>query len=71
MTKRHNKLANVVRRGIQKFIVNDLQSEIGENERVEQENLPADLQRLRADMVFETRRIGLVGEITFYARKRK
>jgi hypothetical protein len=36
MTKKHNRLANGVRKGIEKFIANDLRSEIRENERVEQ-----------------------------------
>jgi hypothetical protein len=66
MAKRHNRLANVIRRGIKKLIANDLRSEIRANERAEEENLPEDLQRLRRDMVFESRRIRPVGEISFY-----
>jgi hypothetical protein len=69
MTKRHNKLANVVRRGIEKFIANDLRSEIRENENIEEENLPEDLQRLRPDMVFERRRIRPIGETSLYAER--
>jgi hypothetical protein len=40
MTKRHNKLASVVRRGIEKFVANDLRSAIQENERIELDDLP-------------------------------
>jgi hypothetical protein len=67
ITKRHNRLANVVRREIGEFIANDLRPEIRENERIERENLPEDLQRLRPDTVFERRRFRPVGEISFYA----
>jgi hypothetical protein len=40
MTKRHNRLAEVTRRVVIKFIGQELRSEIRENQRAEQEGLP-------------------------------
>ena len=53
MTKRHNRLAEVVRKAVIKFVQNDLQSAILENSRIEQEGLQHELQVLRPDMIFE------------------
>jgi hypothetical protein len=55
MTKRHNRLVNIVRRGIEKFVAGDLRSAILENEGIPQEGLPEDLRRQRPDMIFERR----------------
>jgi hypothetical protein len=55
MTKRHNRLAEVVRRSVMRFLENDLRSEIQQNGSVRQEGLREDLGRLRPDMMFERR----------------
>jgi hypothetical protein len=70
MTKRPNKLANVVRRGIEKFVADDLRSAIQENEKMGRDDLPEDLQELRPDMVFERRRTRRVGELEWYTEGR-
>ena len=69
MTRRHNKLANVVRRGIEGFLANDLRSEIQENEEIRQEGLPDEMRRLRPDMVFERKRVQSGTGIRFYAER--
>jgi hypothetical protein len=66
MTRRHNKLANVVRRGIEQFLAEDLRSTIQENEEIRQEGLPDELGRLRPDMVFERQKYRGAGEVRFY-----
>jgi hypothetical protein len=43
MMKKDNKLANVVRKGTEKFLADDLRSAVHENEEIEQENLQEDL----------------------------
>jgi hypothetical protein len=55
MTKRHNRLAEVTRRTVIKFIGRDLRSEIRENQRADQEGLPEELKALRPDMMFQQR----------------
>jgi hypothetical protein len=58
MTKRHNRLANSVRKAVIKFIGKDprsSRSDITDNSQMEKEGLSAELQRLRPDMVFERR----------------
>jgi hypothetical protein len=55
MTKRHNRLAEVTRRAVIKFIGRDLRSEIRENQRADQEGLPEELKALRPDMMFKQR----------------
>jgi hypothetical protein len=71
MTKRHNKLINVVRKEIEKLISGDLRSEIRENEGIDEENLPEKLQRLRPDMVFERQKVPIPGELRFYREGRE
>jgi hypothetical protein len=71
MTRRHNKLANVVRRGIETFVANDLRSAIQENERIGLDDLPEDLRGLRPDMVFERRRTRRVGKLEWYTEGRE
>jgi hypothetical protein len=66
MTKRHNKLINVVRKETEKLISGDLRSEIQENEGIDEENLPDELQRLRPDMMFERRKVLIPGEVRVY-----
>ena len=53
MTKRHNRLATVVRKAIERFVSDDLRSEIQENEGIHEEGLSEELRRLKPDMVFE------------------
>jgi 3-dehydroquinate dehydratase len=55
MTKRHNRLSDVIRRAVEKHLRTELRSAIQENEVIEQEGLPDELRRLRPDMVFERR----------------
>jgi hypothetical protein len=55
MTKRHNRLANVVRKAVIKFIGKDLRSNITENSQMEEEELSEELQRLPPDIVFKRR----------------
>jgi hypothetical protein len=55
MTKRHNRLAEVTRRAVVKFIGRYLQSEIRENQRANQAGLPEELKTLRPDMMFRQR----------------
>jgi hypothetical protein len=52
MTKRHNRLSEVTRRAVVKFIGQELRSEIRENQRAEQEELPEELKTLRAENAF-------------------
>jgi hypothetical protein len=68
MTKRHNRLANVVRRGIERFLIDELRSQIQENTEIGIEELPEHLRRQRPDMVFERRRVRnrAAGEVRFY-----
>jgi hypothetical protein len=65
MTKRHNMLANVVRKGVEKYLASDLRSIIQENEEIVQEGLQDDLRRLRPDMVFERQRSRTSRGVTF------
>jgi hypothetical protein len=65
MTKRHNMLASVVRKGVEKYLASDLRSAIQENEGIVQEGLQEDLRRLRPDMVFERQRIRTSRGVTF------
>jgi hypothetical protein len=53
MMKRHNRLAEVVRKALIRFVGTDMRSEIRENQGVGQENLPGELNRLRPDMTVE------------------
>jgi hypothetical protein len=53
MTKRHNRLAKVVRRVLIRFIGTDMQSEIRENQGIGEEDLPGELNRLRPDLIVE------------------
>jgi ketosteroid isomerase-like protein len=55
MTKRHNRLAEVTRRVVIKFIGQELRSEIRENQKAEQAGLAEELKALRRDMIFEQR----------------
>jgi hypothetical protein len=55
MTKRHNGLAAVVRKAIEKFVSRDLRSEIRENEAIREERLSEALRNQRPDIVFERR----------------
>jgi hypothetical protein len=55
MTKRHNRLAGVVRKAVEKFLVKDLRSEIQENQTLGQQGLSEEMRRLRPDMAFERR----------------
>jgi hypothetical protein len=55
MTKRHDRLAEVTRRAVVKFIGRNLQSEIRENQRADQADLPEELRALRPDMMFRQR----------------
>jgi hypothetical protein len=55
MTKRHNRLAEVTRRAVIKFIGQGSQSEIRENQRADQEGLPEELKALKPDMMFKER----------------
>jgi hypothetical protein len=61
MTRRHNKLANDVWRGIEKFLRNDLRSAIQENEVIVEDGLSDKLGRLRPAIVFEWWRIRPIG----------
>jgi hypothetical protein len=65
MTRRHNKLANVVRRGIERFLAGDLRSTIHENQEIRQDGIPNDLARLRPDMVFERQRSRSIADVRF------
>jgi hypothetical protein len=56
MTKRHNRLASVVRRAIERFLAKDLRSEIQKNEQIEDPSLPGEMRRMRPDIVFERSR---------------
>jgi hypothetical protein len=67
MTKRHNMLASVVRKGIDIFLVNDLRSAIQENEAIREEGLSDEMRRMRPDMVFGRRRARAVAAVKFYA----
>ena len=69
MTKRHNKLATVVRRGIEKFLIKDLRSVIHENKEVEQDGLPDEMKRMRPDIVFERRRARSIAGVRFYSER--
>jgi hypothetical protein len=53
MTKRHNIMAEVVRRALIKFIDPDMRSEIRENQRAGQDGLSERLSALRPDMMLE------------------
>jgi hypothetical protein len=53
MTKRHNQLANVVRKAVETFLSKDLRSEIQENEQIDRLDLSDEVRKLRPDMVFE------------------
>jgi hypothetical protein len=53
MTKRHNKVSDVVRRGVARLLAKDLRSEIHENQPIEVDGLADELRSLRPDMVFE------------------
>jgi hypothetical protein len=53
MTKRHNRLANVVRKAVEKFLERELRSGIQENERIEEQGLTEESRRMRPDMVCE------------------
>jgi hypothetical protein len=66
MTKRHNKLASVVRKGIEQFLADDLRSTIQENEEIRQEGLPDEMRRLRPDMVFERLKYRGAASVRFY-----
>jgi ribosomal protein L27 len=55
MTKRHNSLAEVVRKALIRFVGPDMRSEIRENQGVGQEDLPGELNRQRPDMTLERR----------------
>jgi hypothetical protein len=55
MTKRHNRLAEVVRRALIKYIGPDMRSEIRENQRVGQDGLPEGISTPRPDMLLERR----------------
>jgi hypothetical protein len=57
MTKRHNRLAEVVRKAIVIHIGRDIRSEIRENREIEGEGLSEELRRLRPDIVFERRHL--------------
>jgi hypothetical protein len=67
MTKRHNRLASVVRKGIDKFLANDLRWAIQEDKAIREESLSDELRRMRRDMVFERKRTRAVAEVRFYA----
>jgi hypothetical protein len=56
MTKRHNRLASVVRRAIERFLTKDLRSGIQENEQIDDPSLPEEMRRMRPDIVFERNR---------------
>jgi hypothetical protein len=53
MTKRHNRLAEVVRRAMTKFIGADMRSEIREDQRAGYDGLPDRLNALRPDVMLE------------------
>jgi hypothetical protein len=53
MTKRHNRLINVVRKAVEKFQEREFRTGIQENERIEEQDLTEELRRMRPDMVFE------------------
>jgi hypothetical protein len=57
MTKRHNRLASVVRKAIVEYLRIELRSGIQENEEIRQEELSEGLQNLRPDIVFERRTV--------------
>jgi hypothetical protein len=52
MTKRHNQLSDVIRRAIEKHNGETLKSAIGENARIREEGLSAELENLRPDLIF-------------------
>jgi hypothetical protein len=52
-TKRHNRLAEVVRRALIRFIGTDMQSEIRENQGVGKEGLTGELNPVRPDVIVE------------------
>jgi hypothetical protein len=54
-TKRHNRLAGVVRKALIRFVRMDMRSEIRDNQGVGQEDLPGELNRQRPDMTVEPR----------------
>jgi hypothetical protein len=55
MTRRHNRLAEVVRKAVVTFVNRDLRSEIRENSEIGMEGLPDEMRQLRPDIVFERR----------------
>jgi hypothetical protein len=55
MTKRHNSLAEVVRKALIRFVGTDMRSEIRENQGVGPEDLSGELNGQRPDMTVERR----------------
>jgi hypothetical protein len=55
MTKRHNRLAEVVRKALIKYMGEDIRSEIPENQGAGYDGLPEGLAALRPDLMLERR----------------
>jgi hypothetical protein len=62
MTERHNRVAQVVKEAVLKFVGENLRSDIHENITIAKERLPDGLRTLRPDIVFERERNG--GRVT-------
>jgi hypothetical protein len=73
MTRRHNKVVNVVRRAIEEQMVNRIHLGIGENTTMLGEGLSEEMRRLRLDLNFitnahETRFTAMIGISCPYGR---
>jgi hypothetical protein len=55
MTKRHNRLAGIVRRAIVEWAAGDVTSEIRENTTIPEDGLSQEVRDLRPDLVFRRR----------------
>jgi hypothetical protein len=55
MTKRHNKVVDVVRRAIQEYMAENLESKINENTNIREDELTETTRYLRPDLNFITR----------------